>query len=74
MKELLEDEDKTLPLPPLPRRRKSRPKRRAKSGAETLPTDKTGDKRRNTARSRRIRRGQSQRLFLRRRRLRMSQW
>jgi hypothetical protein len=41
--------------------------------AETLPTDKTGAKRRNMLRSRRIRRGQRQRLFLRRRRQRMLQ-
>ena len=41
--------------------------------AERLPTDEEGAKRRNAARSGRTRRGQRPRLFLRRRRLRMSQ-
>jgi hypothetical protein len=50
-------------------RRKGREKRRAKS-AETLPTDKTGAKRRNMPRRRRIR-GQRQRLFLGTKRLGM---
>ncbi len=55
----------------------SQKKNQAKKGqrafAERLPTDKKGAKRKNAARSRRKRRGQRQRLFLRRRRLRMSQ-
>jgi hypothetical protein len=45
----------------------------AAAAAETLPTDNTGAKRRNTPRSRRMRGGQRQRLFLRRARLRVLQ-
>jgi hypothetical protein len=60
MKELLEEEDKDAAAAAAVAQKKKQGKR-AKSGDETLPTDKTGAKRRNMPRSRRIRRGQRQR-------------
>ena len=71
MKELLEEEDKDAAAAAAVSQKKKQAKKagkeRKKGGQErrTLPTDKTGAKRRNTPRSRRIRRGQRQRLFLR---------
>ncbi len=72
MKVLLEEEDKDAAAAAAVSQKKRQAKGAVKERlAETLPTDKTGGKRRNTPRSRRIRRGQRQRLFLGRTRLRV---
>jgi hypothetical protein len=79
MKELLEEEDKDAAAGAAVSQKKKQAKKagkeRKKGGQErrTLPTDKTGAKRRNTPRSRRIRRGHREMLFLRRTRLRVLQ-